>query len=57
MYASGFSSDFADARGYGWDAADPSTVAHGWNALMAAKDAEVWTLGTLGFRNPRFRVG
>ena len=38
MYGSTFSAEVQDARGFGWDVADPT---HNWPALIAAKDAEL----------------
>lgn len=38
MYGSTFSAEVEDARGFGWDVADPK---HDWPALIAAKDAEL----------------
>ena len=38
MYGSTFSAEVEDARGFGWDVADPT---HDWPALIAAKDAEL----------------
>ncbi len=38
MYGSAFSSDFEDARGFGWDV---GAVSHDWPTLIAAKDAEI----------------
>ena len=38
MYGSTFSAEVEDARGFGWDVADPT---HNWPALIAAKDAEL----------------
>ena len=44
MYASSFSSDAEDARGYGWHI---DTFSHDWSALIAAKDAEIKRLETI----------
>jgi glutathione reductase (NADPH) len=38
MYAAQFGPAFDDAAGFGWDVATPR---HDWNALIAAKDAEI----------------
>lgn len=38
VYASRYADDFADARGFGWDAGEP---AFDWARLIAAKDKEI----------------
>ena len=41
MYASSFSADAEDARGFGWHF---DAMAHDWSVLIAAKDAELQQL-------------
>ncbi len=45
MYGSAFSSDFEDAKGFGWQIS--AVPLHDWKALIAAKDAELDRLETI----------
>ena len=54
VYASRFSDDFEDARGFGWSAGEP---AFDWTALIAAKDKEIARLeAAYGATLDRFKV-
>ncbi|MFN3613892.1 MAG: glutathione-disulfide reductase [Rubrimonas sp.] len=48
VYASGFSTAFEDARGFGWDV---GSTRFDWSALIARKDAEIARLEAVYARN------
>ncbi|MCI4664199.1 MAG: glutathione-disulfide reductase [Neomegalonema sp.] len=41
VYASSYAEMFEDARGYGWAAPEPGSIAFDWDKFRAAKDAEI----------------
>jgi glutathione reductase (NADPH) len=53
VYASRFSDDFRDARGFGWS---PNNAAFDWPTLIAAKDKEITRLEGL-YRGTLQRAG